>query len=67
MVVSFRKAISQRRCRRIADPVSYGGDVTVVHLSEAGLKGNMHFRFSDLNNIAVADPISEWLKEKGFG
>lgn len=43
-----------------------GGDVTVVHLPEAGLKGNTHFPFSDLNNIAVADLMSAWLKEKGL-
>ncbi|MBN8673070.1 MAG: alpha/beta fold hydrolase [Chitinophagales bacterium] len=42
----------------------YGGDVTVVHLPEAGLKGNTHFPFSDLNNIDVADLMSSWLKEK---
>lgn len=42
----------------------YGGDVTVVHLPEAGIKGNTHFPFSDLNNIQIADLLSEWLKEK---
>lgn len=41
-----------------------GGDVTVVHLPEAGLKGNTHFPFSDLNNIQIADLMSAWLKEK---
>jgi hypothetical protein len=42
----------------------YGGDVTVVHLPEVGLKGNTHFPFSDLNNIEVADLMARWLKEK---
>jgi hypothetical protein len=42
----------------------HGGDVTVVHLPEAGLKGNTHFPFSDLNNVEVADLMSKWLKEK---
>jgi hypothetical protein len=42
----------------------HGGDVTVVHLPEAGLKGNTHFPFSDLNNIQVADLMSKWLKDK---
>jgi Alpha/beta hydrolase family len=41
-----------------------GGDVTVVHLPEAGIKGNTHFPFSDLNNIQIADLMSKWLKEK---
>jgi len=44
----------------------YGGDVTVVHLPEIGIKGNTHFAFSDLNNIEIADLMSQWLKEKGL-
>ncbi|QKJ63262.1 alpha/beta fold hydrolase [Flavobacterium sp. M31R6] len=43
-----------------------GGDVTVIHLPEIGIKGNTHFPFSDLNNIEVADLMSKWLKEKGL-
>lgn len=43
-----------------------GGDVTVVHLPEIGIKGNTHFPFSDLNNVEIADLMSEWLKEKGL-
>lgn len=42
----------------------HGGDVTLVHLPEAGIKGNTHFPFSDLNNIEIADLMSKWLKEK---
>lgn len=44
----------------------HGGDVTLVHLPEIGIKGNTHFPFSDLNNIEIADLMSEWLKEKGL-
>jgi hypothetical protein len=44
----------------------YGGDVTVVHLPEVGIKGNTHFPFSDLNNLEVAELMSKWLKEKGL-
>jgi hypothetical protein len=43
-----------------------GGDVTVVHLPEAGLRGNTHFPFSDLNNIQIADLMSRFLQEKGL-
>jgi hypothetical protein len=43
-----------------------GGDITVIHLPEAGLHGNTHFPFSDLNNIEVADLLSSFLKEKGL-
>jgi hypothetical protein len=43
-----------------------GGDVTVIHLPEAGIKGNTHFPFSDLNNIQIADLMSKWLRDKGL-
>lgn len=49
----WRDAVNQR-----------GGDVTVVHLPEIGIKGNTHFPFSDLNNIEIADLMSKFLKEK---
>ena len=38
----------------------------VVHLPEVGIHGNTHFPFSDLNNVQIADLVSEWLKGKGF-
>ncbi|MEQ7799600.1 alpha/beta fold hydrolase [Pedobacter sp. ASV1-7] len=44
----------------------HGGDVTVIHLPEIGIKGNTHFPFSDLNNIEVANQLSKWLMEKGL-
>ena len=44
----------------------HGGDVTVVHLPEIGIKGNTHFPFSDLNNVEIADLMAKWLKEKGL-
>lgn len=42
----------------------HGGDVTLVHLPDVGIKGNTHFAFADLNNVAVADELSKWLKQK---
>jgi len=44
----------------------HGGDVTVVYLPNAGIKGNTHFPFSDLNNVEIADLLSQWLKDKGL-
>jgi hypothetical protein len=41
-----------------------GGDVTVVHLPEIGIRGNTHFPFSDLNNIQIADELSTFLSTK---
>jgi hypothetical protein len=44
----------------------HGGDATIVHLPELGIYGNTHFSFADLNNIQIADLLSQWLKEKGL-
>lgn len=44
----------------------HGGDVTVVHLPEIGIIGNTHFPFSDLNNVQIAELMSDWLKQKGL-
>ena len=41
-----------------------GGDVTLVHLPEAGIRGNTHFPFSDLNNLEIADLMSAFLQRK---
>lgn len=42
----------------------HGGDVTVVHLPELGIRGNTHFPFSDLNSLQIADLLSDFLKTK---
>lgn len=44
----------------------HGGDAKLVHLPDVGLKGNTHFSFSDMNNLEVADLLSQWLKEKNL-
>ena len=44
----------------------HGGDAKVVHLPEIGIYGNTHFMFSDLNNVQIADLMSQFLKEKGL-
>ncbi len=35
-------------------------------LPDAGLYGKSHFMFSDLNNVAVADQLSLFLRAKGL-
>ena len=42
----------------------HGGDAKLVHLPEIGVRGNTHFPFSDLNNIEIADLMSQFLHEK---
>jgi len=43
-----------------------GGDVTVVHLPDMGIRGNTHFPFSDLNNLEIADLMYKFLEKKGL-
>jgi len=43
-----------------------GGQVTVVHLPELGIRGNTHFAFSDLNNLEIADLLSKFLEKNGL-
>ena len=42
----------------------HGGDVTVVHLPEIGIRGNTLFPMSDLNNVEIADHLSKFPLEK---
>lgn len=44
----------------------HGGDATLVHLPAIGIPGNTHFPFSDLNNLQIADLMSDWLEAKGL-
>ena len=45
----------------------YGGNAQVVMLDEdAGLKGNTHIPFADLNNHEVAAVLDAFLKKAGL-
>lgn len=44
----------------------HGGDATLVHLPEIGIKGNSHFLMGEKNNRQLADLMAAWLKEKGL-
>jgi hypothetical protein len=62
---SWRARLEMARLWR--DAVNrHGGDATVVHLPEIGIRGNTHFPFSDLNNVEIADQVSKFLTEKGL-
>jgi len=43
-----------------------GGDAEILRLPDAGLFGNSHFSYSDLNNLEVADRLSLFLHQKGL-
>lgn len=44
----------------------HGGDARLVHLPEIGIRGNTHFLMSDLNNVQIADQVSQFLDEKNL-
>ena len=44
----------------------YGGKAEVLVLTDAGLKGNTHIPFADMNNVAVADQLSKFLAKHGL-
>jgi hypothetical protein len=44
----------------------YGGKAEVVMLPDKGLEGNTHIPFADLNNVAVADLLSQFLDAHGL-
>jgi hypothetical protein len=45
---------------------SHGGKAEILELAKAGLKGNTHLPFADLNNVAVADLLMRFLKRHGL-
>jgi hypothetical protein len=40
----------------------YGGDAELLMLRDAGLIGNTHIPFADMNNVEVADLLSDFLR-----
>jgi hypothetical protein len=44
----------------------YGGKAELLELPAAGLKGNTHIPFADMNNVAVADLLSQFLARNGL-
>jgi pimeloyl-ACP methyl ester carboxylesterase len=41
-----------------------GGDASILELPSIGILGNTHFPFADLNNMQIADLLSEYLSRK---
>jgi hypothetical protein len=44
----------------------HGGKAELLLLPDAGLRGNTHIPFADLNNVAVADLLSKYLAQHGL-
>lgn len=54
-------------CRQFVAVVNaHGGKAEILLLPSVGLKGNTHIPFADLNNVAVADQLSLFLKKHGL-
>ena len=62
---NFTAALAQ--CKRFVELVNkYGGKAEVLMLRDAGLAGNTHLPFADLNKVAVADLLSKFLAANGL-
>ncbi|WP_028603841.1 alpha/beta hydrolase [Ottowia thiooxydans] len=60
---SWRARLQMARAWR--DTINrHGGDATVMHLPEIGIRGNTHFPFSDRNNVQIADLVTKFLADK---
>lgn len=44
----------------------YDGKGSVLHLPQVGIHGNSHFMFADINNLQVADQLSNFLSQQGL-
>lgn len=54
-------------CQQFVEAVNrHGGRAEILELSRAGLKGNTHIPFADMNNVAVADLLSAFLQKHGL-
>jgi hypothetical protein len=60
----YRATTMAERFREVVN--RHGGHVSILHLPDAGLRGNTHFPFSDLNNRKVANLLSDYLAENGL-
>lgn len=61
----YMEALEQ--ARRFIEAINkYGGKAEILMLRDAGLTGNTHIPFADMNNVAVADLLSEFLEDEGL-
>ena len=61
----YRPTVAESR--RFVELVNrHGGKAELLLLPEAGLHGNTHIPFADLNNVAVADLLSSYLRAHGL-
>jgi hypothetical protein len=61
--VELWRIVWQRALQFAATVNSRGGQVSVLKLPDIGMYGNTHFPFSDLNNVQVANLLSQYLSQ----
>jgi pimeloyl-ACP methyl ester carboxylesterase len=64
--VELWRIVRERAQQFVATVNRRGGDATYLELPDAGLKGNTHFAMSDLNNVEVAQIVTDFLGSKGL-
>ena len=65
--LSDRYGPTVEESRRFVELVNrYGGNAEILMLDEAGLVGNTHIPFADMNNRDVADLLSDFLARNGL-
>ena len=53
--------------RQFVDAINrHGGDATLVHLPDLGIRGNSHFLMGEKNNVEIMRLALKWLHEKGL-
>lgn len=62
---NYRSRLAESR-RWVEIVNKHGGQAEVLVLPDKGLRGNTHIPFADLNNVAVADLLSQFLNEHGL-
>jgi hypothetical protein len=60
---AWRSRLEMAR-RFVAAVNVHGGDAELLSLPAIGVHGNTHFPFADLNNVRIADLLSEYLHKK---
>jgi hypothetical protein len=64
---SDRMGPTLEQSRRFVELINqYGGNAELLMLRDAGLIGNTHIPFADMNNVEVADLLSEFLGANGL-
>jgi pimeloyl-ACP methyl ester carboxylesterase len=61
--VELWRVVTRRAAQFVTAVNARGGHAEVLYLPTIGLRGNTHFAFSDLNNVQVADQLSQYLHE----